>query len=236
MLGIAIQFGVKLEDLQAANPKVDPHFMGKGLQLIIPIAEQIPEAVPTPTVMPVNSSQPRCYQAGDGGAWCIVAVRNDQETSLENLSVWIGLYDHKGENIVSQVAYPALNILAPGSTIPLMVYFPPPLPQEYQPQSKVLSALSVAAGDQRYIDAQVELAGVDITPDGAAATVRGNVLLPENSPPLSQLWLLAVAYDSEGEIIGERKWKSAGETEFDFTVYSLAGAIDHVEVLSEARP
>ena len=89
---------------------------------------------------------------------------------------------------------------------------------------------------QRYIDSQVELDAVEITPDGSGAAVRGQVLLPENAPPISQLWLLAVAYDAEGNIVGERKWKSAGETEFDFTVYSLAGAIDHVEVLSEARP
>jgi hypothetical protein len=47
---------------------------------------------------------------------------------------------------------------------------------------------------------------------------------------------LAVAYDSDGNIVGARKWKSAGEKEFEFTVFSVAGAIDHIEMLSEARP
>jgi LysM repeat protein len=236
MLGIAFQFGLKLEDLQAANPKVDPHFMGKGLQLVIPIGGEIPEVVPTPTPMPVGTAQPLCYRSGDGGAWCIAALRNDQETSLENLSVWIGLYNNRGENFASQVAYAPLNILRPGSTIPLMIYFAPPLPEEFQAQSEVLSALSVAPDDQRYIDAQVKVDSVEITPDGAGATVSGNVILPDNAPLLSQLWLLAVAYDAGGNIVGARKWKSAGETEFEFSVFSLASAIDHVEVLSEARP
>ena len=166
----------------------------------------------------------------------IVAVGNDQETSLENLSVWIGLYNYKGENITSQVAHAPLNILRPGGTIPLMAYFAPPLPEDFQAQSEVLSALSVAADDQRYIDTQVGVDAFEISQDGKTAVVRGNVVLPENAPILSQLWLLAVAYDAGGNIVGARKWKSAGETEFDFSVYSLAGAIDHVQVLSEARP
>jgi LysM repeat protein len=236
MLGIAFQFGVKLEDLQAANPKVDPHFMGKGLQLVIPLGGEIPQVVPTPTAIPVDAGQPFCYHTGDGGAWCIVAVRNDQKVSLENLSVWVGLYNFQGENIISQVAYAPLNILRPGNTMPLMVYFAPPLPVEFQAQAEVLSALSVAVDDQRYIDTQVKVDAVEISPDGGTAEVSGKVVVAENAQSMSQLWLLAVAYDAEGNIVGARKWKSAGETEFDFSVFSLAGAIDHVEVLSEARP
>ena len=102
MLGIAIQFGIKLEDLQAANPTVDPHYMGAGLKLIIPISEEIPEVLPTPTPAPVQTEQPQCYRTGDGGAWCIMALRNEQQSSIENLSVWMGLYNQSGENITSQ--------------------------------------------------------------------------------------------------------------------------------------
>jgi hypothetical protein len=43
MLGIAFQFGTKLEDLMAANPKVDPHYMGEGLTLVIPAPIAQPE-------------------------------------------------------------------------------------------------------------------------------------------------------------------------------------------------
>ena len=103
-------------------------------------------------------------------------------------------------------------------------------------QGEVLSAFSVAADDQRYLDSQVKVDTVDINPDGGEATVSGEVVLPANSPTLSQLWVLAVAYDADGNIVGARKWKSAGEKEFEFTVFSVAGAIDHVEMLSEARP
>ncbi|PWB53270.1 MAG: hypothetical protein C3F13_09885 [Anaerolineales bacterium] len=235
MLGIAFQFGITLDELKAANPTVDPHFMGEGLQLVIPLSGATPEALPSPTAVPVVLGSPRCVRTGDGGAWCIVAIKNDLEESLENLSVWIGLLDDQGETFASQTAYAPLNILRPGDSMPLMAYFAPPLPDTFEPRSELLSALIVNGADERYLDPQVNIDQVVIDPDGSEATLSGNVLLPEGST-LSQLWLLAVAFDADGNILGMRKWKSAGETEFDFTVYSLAGAIDHIEVLAEARP
>jgi LysM repeat protein len=236
MLGIAYQFGISLEELKAANPKVDPHFMGEGLKLIIPISGKIPEELPTPTPMVVHTESPKCYPAGDGGVWCIVALRNDLETSLENLSIWIGLYTLHGEKITSQVAYAPMNILRPGKTIPLMAYFAPPIPIEFQAQYQVLSALSVTVKDVRYLDLQFNVGTVAINPDGSQVVVSGDVIVPEGTPTLSQLWVLIVAFDSNGDIVGARKWKSAGETHFDITAFSLAGKIDHVEVLIEARP
>jgi LysM repeat protein len=236
MGGIAYQFGISLEELQAANPKVDPHYMGEGMKLIIPISGEIPEVLPTPTPLAVHAEKPKCDASGDGGAWCVVALRNELETSIENLSAWIGLYNAQGDIITSQVAYAPLNILRPGSTMPLMAYFAPPLPEEFQAQSEVLSGLAVAVDDTRYLDLQVKVGTVEINQDGNQAVIRGDVIVPDGTPALSQLWALAVAYDSNEDIVGARKWKSAGEMQFDITVYSLAGKIDHVEVLIEARP
>lgn len=236
MLSIAYQFGISLEDLQAANPKVDPHYMGEGLKLIIPISGEVPEDLPTPTPVSVQSGQPKCYHAGDGGAWCIVTLSNELETSLENLSAWIGLYNAQGEIISNQVAYAPLNILRPGSTIPLMAYFAPPLPDQFLAQSEVLSGLVISADDTRYLDLQVNIGTVKINQDGKQATVSGDVIVSDDTPALSQLWALAVAYDISGNIVGARKWKSAGDTYFEITVYSLGDMIDHMEVLIEARP
>jgi LysM repeat protein len=236
MLGIAYKFGISLKDLQAANPTVDPHFMGPGLQLIIPISGEIPESLPTATAYPADLEQPQCYSAGDGGLWCVAAIINNQNISLENLAVWIGLYNSHGENITSQVSYSPLNILEPGSTMPFMVYFAPPVPDEIIVRSEILSALAVESGDARYIKAQVELREMVTNPDHSQAAVRGAVLLPEGSPTPSQVWVLAVAYNAEGNIVGERKWKSAGETQFELTVYSLGGMIEQVKLLTEVRP
>ncbi len=235
MLGIAFKFGISLEELQAANPTIDPHFMGEGLQLVIPNPEITPEALPSPTAVPVRLTTPRCIRTGDGGAWCIVAIQNDLDASLENLSVWIGLFDRSNEVIASQSTYAPLNILRPKASMPFLAYFPAPLPDEFEARSELISALTVNVADERYLDPQVQVDHVEIDSSGMEATISGDVVLPEGTS-LSQLWLLAVAYDADGNIVGARKWKSAGEMEYSFSVFSLAGAIDHVDILSEARP
>jgi hypothetical protein len=236
MIGIAFQYGISLEELQAANPGVDPHFMGVGLQLIIPIGGEIPEVLPSPTPVPAEWSQPTCYSTGDGGAWCLMLVRNTTQVGLENLSAWIGLFTAQGENITGQVANAPLNLLRPGEAMPLMTYFAPTLPQGLEARGEPLTALAVAADDIRYLDLPVQADQVVISEDGGQATVIGEVSIPEGMPAPSQLWVLAVAYDATGEVVGARKWESRGETSFEITVFSLGGSIARVEVLIEARP
>ena len=75
-----------------------------------------------------------------------------------------------------------------------------------------------------------------IDPAGSQASVQGDLILPQGASTPSQVWVLAVAYDAQGNILGMRKWKSAGDTHFETIVYSLGGAIDHVEMLAEVRP
>jgi len=120
--------------------------------------------------------------------------------------------------------------------MPLLAYFAPPLPDQFQARGELTSALEVAQDDSRYIDAEINLTATEISPEGTQAIARGEVLIPEDAATLSQLWVLVVAYDGDGNIIGVRKWKSDGETAFEIPVYSLGGAIDHVETLVEARP
>src|SRR4030042_5122725 len=54
MLGIAYQYGISLEELQAANPGVDPHFRSGGKTLVIPIGGEIADAMPVLTPVPVS--------------------------------------------------------------------------------------------------------------------------------------------------------------------------------------
>lgn len=236
LLGIAFQYGVSLEDLQAANPGVDSHYLTVGNQIVIPIGGEITQTLATPTPIPIAVSGLHCYRAGDGGAWCVAALHNNTPTSLENLSAGIAIYSGQGELVANQVTYAPLNILNPGQTMPLLAYFAPPLPDTFQTQAQVLSGLAVATGDTRYLDLQPDLRPIAISPDGRQAVVSGNFVLPEGTQTLSELWVLAVAYNSDGAIIGARTWKSTGEMQFEITVYSLAGTIDHVDVLTESRP
>lgn len=236
MLGIAFKYGISLEELQAANPGVDPHFLSVGKQLVIPIGGEIPETLPTPTAVPVSLDEAQCYKTGEGGAWCFVVVQNELEQDVENISAWVGIFSAQGKNTASKVVFTPLNLLKAGEKMPLMVYFEPPVPNTFNARAELLSAILIAEDDERYLEAEMGEIKVDISTDGSQATVSGTITLPEGAASTSQVWVLAVAYDAEGNVIGARKWESDQVLEFTFAVYSLAGMIDSVDVVSEVRP
>ena len=262
MLGIALKYGVSLEDLLAANPGVDPNILTVGKTIIIPIKVEDPAAIPTLTPIPVSWDPPYCYQIANGGAWCFLVVKNDRQRGLENLSAWIGLFAPGGENIAGQTAVPPLNLLLPGNSLPLAAYFQPTLPVEFITQAEMLTAVRVPQEDKRYLDAEVQVSEVDISPDGGQASVTGSVILPPQSPPASQVWVAVIAYGEDGRVVGFRKWESdpacLGPTasatieatrkpraspipprdcmSFAISVFSLGPAIQKVDVQVEARP
>jgi hypothetical protein len=92
--------------------------------------------------------------------------------------------------------------------LPLVVFFEPPLPAEFTPQAELLTALPVKGGDERYLKAKLQTSEASVDAAGRKAIVQGTVSLPENSPPAGQIWLAAVAYGADGEVVGIRKWEA----------------------------
>jgi len=237
MLGIALQYAVTLEELQAANLGVDPQFLSVGTGLIIPLEGEILQVVPTATPVETTWHPPICYRTGDDGAWCFLLVENNGSTTLENLSAWIGLYDPAGMVFASQIAVGPLNIIRPGQSMPLVVFFPPPIPAEFTVSGELLTALDLPLEDTRYLDWPIYIEYVEINNGvGISATLAGMIELPEDRTAPGQVWVVAVAYDQDGNVVGMRKWDSEGEQSFEMSVYSLGGAIERVEVLVEIRP
>jgi hypothetical protein len=62
------------------------------------------------------------------------------------------------------------------------------------------------------------------------------------SSPANTLWILAAAYDPDGNVVGVRRWESDAVLKadapvlFDFPISSLGPGITRVELLAEARP
>ena len=237
MLGIALRYGVCLEELQAANPGVDPGFLVIGQTLIIPLEGDAPAAIPLPTPLPVTHSAPQCYPSADDGLWCFMLVTNDQPDYLENLSGWITLYDDLGNQVGAQAAVSPLNRLPPGASLPLMAFFSALPLNSSRVQGQLASALAVDANDQRYLAADLLIKVTQIGGNGAYATASGEVVLPQGSVPGS-VWLLAVAYDAGDNVVGVRKLDLGAptDTSFEIVVYSLGPTITRVELLVEARP
>jgi LysM repeat protein len=241
LIGIADQYGITLEDLQAANPDVSPLYLQVGTELVIPLGSNIP-VEPTVTPVPILIRQLNCYPTADGGMWCLALVTNDSPDTVENLSALMTLYDKNGEEITSQLAFAPLNILPTGESMPIAAIFPAPLPADVVPEAQLLTAIRILPTDTRYIPAVIQNILVSIDWNSKIARISGQVTLTQPESWATQIWLLAVAYDSGGNVVGFRRWEhydllTAGERrEFSFSVSSLGPDIASVELLIECRP
>lgn len=239
---IALKFGVSMDDIVAANPEISPNAMSVGEIINIPGNLRNPSGEATPTPASFTIQQIECYPTADQAMWCFVLAHNDSPDFLENVSAQVSLVDASGATPVSQRALLPLNILPPNTSLPMTVFFPPPVSASARPQVKVLTAIRLLPGDERYLPATVNNTLVQVNADGLSAYVTGEVLLPEDSPAASQVWVTGTAYDGSGQVIGVRRWEwddgltAGGDLPFEFLVSSLDGEIERVEFAVEARP
>ena len=239
---IALRFGVSMDDLQAANPEISPNAMSVGQMIHIPSNPENPSGEPTPTPAAFTIEQIECYPTADQGIWCFVLAHNDLPDSVENVSAQVTLVDANNTVLASQTALLPLNILPPDTSLPLTVFFPPEVPANAKPQVQVLTAIWLLPNDERYLPATINNTLVQVNADGRSARVNGQVRLPADAKPASQVWVTGTAYDDTGRVVGVRRWESSaslspgGSLPFEFMVSSLGGEIEQVEFAVEARP
>lgn len=251
MFGIAWRYRVSLEDLKTANPTVHPNLLSIGAQLVIPYSETpVPPASSsqtgppgTITPVPVDAQRANCWRTEEGGAWCIQPIQNDQDYPLESVSAVFQLVDRETQASHSQAAFLPLDILPPGKTLPLMAYFPPPLPQAFDVHSQLRTGLP-SPDDGRYLPAHAENARVMIDASGLSAQIYLDAVLDLTDTTGQRVWVVAVAYNASEQIVGVRRWEnepsqvlvSGQALPVEMQVYSLSGPIARVDLLIEARP
>ena len=241
MLAIAMQHGIGLEDLQAANPEVNARLLVIGTELVIPLGENVPSNPITATPIPINLTSENCYSAPDG-IICFILVRNDRPRPMENISAQVILYGESGAIITEGVAIGAVNRLPANEELPLVVFFPGRYSTEVKALTNVLTAQPVPNNDDRYLNAWLEVDEVIISGAGLQAEVSGSIGLPAKSLPGNLAWILVVAYDNDGRVVGIRKEEQFGRFEpgssrnFVIDVFSLDTSITEVKTFVEVRP
>jgi LysM repeat protein len=238
LFGIALRYGLTVEDLKAANPDVDPNLLSIGTVLVIPGGgPPMPTPTnPTPTPFPLQLSSPDCWPAADGSLTCFVLASNPGSVTLENLSVLFRSVTDSGDTI-EQEAYGLLNLLPPGERLPLLVLFPASHSSGGRAAVALLSAFPLPEGDSRYTPVDLQNVEIEIAPDGKSAVVRGEVV----SQGAQTAWIAAWAMDTQGRMVAARRWEApaalASGTGEPFTIllYSLGGQISVVQTLAEAR-
>ncbi|MEO8357824.1 MAG: LysM domain-containing protein, partial [Chloroflexota bacterium] len=228
---IALQFGVSMDDLQAANPEISPNSMSIGTVIKIPSNPGNPSGEPTPTPAPFTVEQVQCYPTADKGMWCFVLVHNDFPDFMENLSAQVTLVDGNNTSLASQAALLPLNILPPNTSLPLTVFFPPEVPFNAKPQVQVLTAIRLLPDDERYVPATITNTLVQVNANGHNARVSGMVFSQSQARVANQVWVAATAYDDMGRVVGVRRWEwddglaAGGSIPFEFMVSSIGGKI-----------
>lgn len=241
MGGIALKFGVKLEDLQAANPGISPNSMSIGQVLRIPSDPANPSGEPTPSPAPFQIEQIRCYPGAAQSMTCLVLAHNDTSDLYENVTAQVTLIGADGAQIASSPALLPLNILPPGSSLPMTVFFPSGISPQAQPRVQVLTAIRLLPGDARYLTARLQNVTVQVDWRGRSAEAVGQVALPAESKAAATVWVAAVAYDGQDRVVGYRRWEGGalqpgGSLPFTLQVASLDAPIARVELAVEARP
>lgn len=245
MIGIALNFGLSLEQLQLANPDVNPNFLSVGTQLVIPqpdLEEDQPGASSNLEIMPLETGSVNCLPDRLGGLWCLWPVANPTETPVENLAGLIRLFDRSGEETASQPVYHLLNLLLPGKSTALAAYFPSPPPDWQTAQAQLTGASAANQVQQRYLTVEVtslETEPLDQEQTGYAVTGAVSLSALEGDTQPAYLWALAIAYDAEGQPVGIRRWEAGLEglsdtANFSYEVYSQGSPIERVAVLVEA--
>jgi LysM repeat protein len=237
---IASRYGITLEALIAANPWILPSALPVGTKLIIPSPADTPiDNSPIPVPLPIL--QARCWPELSGGSWCFALLHNEYAETLENISIQFTLLDTSGHALTSQTSFGLLDILPSGQTMPLVIHFPPPLSLDVSVQVQVLSAIRLLPGDTRYLPVILDNTLTRVDSSGRTAQVSGRVVLT-GSGIASTVWVLAIAYDSTGIVVGVRRWESQSSLtvdtplSFDFMVSSVGSDISRVDFLAEARP
>ncbi len=235
---IAEKFKISMDELRTANPDISPNSMSIGMTLIIPDPSAALAGASTPTPMPAPITQTVCHPTADNGLWCFALIRNDSPEPLENISAQMMLLDENNNAITSQTAFTPLDILPSNSALPVYVFFPN-TPSNLNLQVQLLSA--VQGSNSRYLPVVLNNTVTQIDWDGKTAQLSGQIFLPAESQAATTVWVAAVAYDKDGQVVGVRRWEGGaiqpgGSISFSFSVASVGSAIEAVDFVVQANP
>jgi hypothetical protein len=241
MSSIALRYGIETAVLMVANPQVNPNAMSVGVKLIIPSQSSAGIGDSKTTPVPITDGTPKCARSREQGIWCFLLIKNDQKYPVENIQARIILGNSQTGKVIDQLAMAPLDILYPGKAMALIAYFTSPMDDPFQTGGEIVTALQVQDGASRYLDTKLENQQITIDPNRLSAKLYGEISLVDPVASVNQVWAAAVAYDTQGKVVGVRRWESAAplsagqKISFLFQVYSTGTAISSIEILLEAR-
>jgi LysM repeat protein len=237
LLGIAERNALSLDSLLLANPGVDARFLSVGQELFLPIGQNDSDGVEAQTTaVPLNVEDVNCFPSAAGELWCFMLVENQFDNSVENIQGKINLFSGDDEVVDQADAFPLINKLDRGKQLPLMAFWEEGPVNWASASGELVSTFSIDGGSDRYVNLSLIESQIEIIDDGAWAQVSGKIQIMDDIEA-NLIWVLAVAYDGDGQVVGVRRWEgTSAELNFELQVYSLGSEIEEVDLLVEGRP
>lgn len=242
LLGIAIRYGLELEQLLAVNPGVNPRALSIGQQIYIPALEGDASEVllSTPTPVSLALSNAECYPTPAGDVWCGVEILNEHDSSVEGISVLFILFGEGGELLTQDVVFSPLNHLRPDERTPVFAFFEGHAEEFTAVDVRLQSAVVYKKSGQRFVDLELELTRSEPSLLSKRWLLSGVVTVPETVEADEVLAsLIVTAVDEDDRVVGYAKWESTEtlrpgqNSPFEITVFSLGPAIERVETQTE---
>jgi LysM repeat protein len=240
--GIATRFGVKVEDLQKANPNVDPNVLRIGQVLIIPNASGSEGTIqPSPTPVDLQVEFPRCFYQTGGGKWCLVLIGNPGSDPVSGVFVRFSLYSSvtSAPSAVREVGLPLMTLPAGKRTV-AAAFFPPEEAKDDILRVEILSAIRSAEGPAT-LPLTILKETSRVLPDGIEVTVDYQVD-PAAASPAAKLDAVLTLLDGNGQPVGFRIVRSEGTLpqgqpqHLMLSAFALSGRAQKYELILQARP
>lgn len=207
LIAIALQYGVTVAALQAANGISDPASLQVSQELIIPFGEDeqadnsgLLMVTPTPVAFAIEGFN--CQKEPVGSLWCLGEVVNATQTSLENVRLRVTLRDGTGQELVSEEIHSALDLITTGQRAPFGILFASP-PEDFE-QSSASQIRAEVSSEPASRYASLEVTKVEAGPSGSLFEVTGSIVNLKQQP-VTSVMVVVTTYDSDGMVTGFRQ-------------------------------
>jgi LysM repeat protein len=245
---IAANHGLTTKQLMAANPSISEYLLSPGMNILIPAAGGVvpttqPATASTP--YPLSVSDPKCTPSLTGGLYCFALIANDQAFMADDISADFILTNPVSGETATQKALVPLNRIPGGEDLPLFAYFPPPVMENPVASLQLKTAVSVnhtgTPTPLQSAKVTVDQPDVNIAANGLSVEVKGQAALDASAGSAGKIWIAAVAYDAQDNIVGIRRYQSVNSLKpgesmpFTLDIYSIGGKIVKVDFFGEAN-
>jgi hypothetical protein len=199
LLGIALDFGLTVEQVRAANDQIDPRNLQVGQQINIPQGLSLTPA----TAAPINLelARPACYETPTGSILCLGTVFNNREYPIWRVHVRVKLLRSDGGILAEHDAGIEQGFIPPGQSAPYSALF------KVDWHDYGFAAVSLQTADvtpqniQRFVPLIIEAE----TPSLIDGRYIVSATLYNPSPfPTGPVRLFLTLLDEEGQVVGYR--------------------------------